>query len=80
MEWKIIEGRLQRGFEFQDFKEAVNFVNRILPLAEKMNHHPNIFIHSYNKVKIILFTHEENKVTEKDNILASKIDGLTNYN
>jgi 4a-hydroxytetrahydrobiopterin dehydratase len=80
MEWKIIEGRLQRGFEFQDFKEAVNFVNRILPLAEEMNHHPNIFIHSYNKVKIILFTHEENKVTEKDNILASKIDGLTNYN
>jgi len=41
-----------------------------------MDHHPDIFIHSYKKVKIYLFTHSENKITEKDYLLARKIDEL----
>ena len=47
-----------------------------VPLAEKMNHHPDLFIHSYKKLKITLFTHSENKITDKDYDLAKKIDEI----
>lgn len=73
MDCNIEEGRLIKEFKLTSFKEAVNFINKILPLTEENNHHPDIFIHSYSKVKIILFSHEENKITEKDYILMEKI-------
>ena len=51
-------------------------MNRIVPLAQEMDHHPDLFIHSYKKVKVILFTHSEKKITDKDRELAQKIDAL----
>ncbi len=76
MDWKIIKGKLSKEFEFNDFTEVIKFVNKIASLAEKENHHPDLFIHSYKKLRITLFTHSENKITEKDYDLADKIDGL----
>lgn len=76
MVWEIENNRLSKEFEFKNFDEAVKFVNAILPLAEKMNHHPDIFIHSYKYVKIILFTHSQNKITQEDYSLAILIDKL----
>ncbi|MDD5749731.1 MAG: 4a-hydroxytetrahydrobiopterin dehydratase [Patescibacteria group bacterium] len=76
MNWKILENKLSKEFILTDFKQAVNFVNKILPLAEEADHHPDILIHSYKKVKIILFSHSENKITEKDYQLAKNIDQL----
>jgi len=78
MEWRIEEKKLVKEFEFANFKRAVEFVNKILPIAQDMNHHPDILIHSYKKVKIILFTHSEGKITEKDYNLSEKIDKLIN--
>jgi 4a-hydroxytetrahydrobiopterin dehydratase len=52
-------GMLVREYGFNNFLEAVAFVQRITPLAEVMNHHPDILIHSYKKVKIMLMTHDE---------------------
>ena len=58
------------------FVQAVDFVNKIVPLVEKADHHPDIFIHSYKKVRIELFTHSKGKITEKDYDLAKEIDNL----
>jgi 4a-hydroxytetrahydrobiopterin dehydratase len=76
MKWKIENGVLTKEFEFKNFLEAVEFVNKISILAESMNHHPDLLIHSYNKVKIMLSSHEENKVSDKDYELANRIDEL----
>jgi 4a-hydroxytetrahydrobiopterin dehydratase len=76
MNWKIQEKYLEKEFTFSNFVEAVKFADTIVPLAEEMDHHPDILIHSYKKVKVMLFTHSENKVTDKDYTLAKKIDKI----
>jgi len=76
MEWKTEKNVLEKKFIFGNFKEAVNFVNRIMPLAEAADHHPDILIHSYKKVKVMLTTHSEGKITKKDYELAEKIDNI----
>jgi 4a-hydroxytetrahydrobiopterin dehydratase len=76
MDWKIEDGLLTKEFEFKNFVEAIGFVNKIMPLAEEMNHHPDVLIHSYKKVKVMLYTHSEKSITEKDHSLAEKIDKI----
>lgn len=66
---------LRREFKFKDFKEALDFVNKVGELAEEANHHPDIEL-SWGKVVINLITHSEGKITEKDYALAKKIDTL----
>ena len=80
MDWKIQKNLLTKEFKFNNFTEAIQFVNNILPLAEEMNHHPDILIHSYKRVKVMLYTHSEKKITEKDHALAKKIDQLNTIN
>lgn len=75
--WKEKENALVREFKFQNFKEAINFVNKVAEIAEKENHHPNIFI-NFNNVRLELFTHSEAKITEKDKRLSRLIDDLIN--
>ena len=74
-DWDVKEGKLHREYKFKDFKEALSFINKIGEIAEKLDHHPNIF-NSYNIIVIELWTHSENKITEKDIELASKINGI----
>lgn len=74
MDWKTENKKLEKEFELENFKDAVSFVNRILPLAEASDHHPDVLIHSYKKVKVMLFTHSEGKITDKDYALAQQID------
>ena len=75
--WNKKENHLERVFEFENFVEAVGFVQKIVPLAEEQGHHPDIEIYSYNKVKIKLTTHDEGyRITEKDIDLAKGIDSL----
>ena len=76
MDWKTENNNLVKEFIFKNFVEAIEFVNKIVPLAEKADHHPNIYIHSYKKVRIELFTHSKGKITEKDFSLAKEIDKL----
>lgn len=74
--WTQTEKYLEKEFVFKDFVQAIEFVNQIASLAEQMNHHPDILIFDYKKVKISLFTHDANRVTEKDHKLAKSIDDL----
>jgi 4a-hydroxytetrahydrobiopterin dehydratase len=74
-EWKRDGDSIKRGFKFDDFQGSVDFVNRITPPAEEMNHHPDITI-SWNKVELTLTTHSEGGLTENDFELAARIDSL----
>ena len=74
--WNTIDGKLVKEFTFKDFTSCVEFIQKIHPLAEKMDHHPDIFLHSYKKVRIILFTHSRNKLTDLDYSLAKQIDKI----
>ena len=76
MNWNEKDKKLVKEFEFNNFVEAVTFVQAIVPLAEEAQHHPDIEIHSYNKVRISLTTHDVGNITEKDHALATEIDSL----
>ena len=76
MEWTTENNKLSKEFIFKNFKEALRFVNQVGELAEEMDHHPDLLIHSYKKVLITLTTHSKGKVTERDHQLASKIDSI----
>ena len=66
---------LERTFEFDDFDQAVDFVNEVAEIAEEEDHHPDIDIR-YNKVRLALSTHTEGGVTDLDIQMAEKIDNL----
>lgn len=74
--WSFDNNQIHCDYNFMDFKEALDFVNKVGEEAEKMDHHPDIFLHSWNKVKISLATHSEGGITEKDFKLAGIIDNL----
>ena len=67
---------IQRTFEFKDFPVAVRFVNKVARQAEKAWHHPDIDIR-WNKVTLVLTTHDEGGLTAKDFELASAFDRLS---
>ena len=64
-----------QGVRRGDFKGSVDFVNRLTPAAEEMNHHPDLEI-SWNTVTVTITTHSEGGLTENDFELAGKIDGV----
>jgi 4a-hydroxytetrahydrobiopterin dehydratase len=71
--WERDGDAIRKQFKFDDFKGSVDFVNRITPPAEEMNHHPDLAI-SWNTVTVSLSTHSQGGLTENDFELASKID------
>lgn len=74
--WKIIDNHhLEKEVTFKDFLSALAYTNRVGELAETQGHHPDIYL-SWGKVKITLWTHKINGLTESDFILAAKIDNL----
>ena len=75
--WETIEGKLTKEYTFSNFKEAIAYVNQVAEAAERLNHHPDILIYSYKKVRLTLYTHSESRISEKDLELASLIDEIT---
>lgn len=76
--WEHDEDKLKKEFSFDNFRDAITFLNRIAFEAEEQVHHPEIF-NVYNTVKIALSTHDAGgKVTEKDIKLAKTIESLYN--
>jgi 4a-hydroxytetrahydrobiopterin dehydratase len=75
--WEVVNSHhLSRAFSFPDFRQALTFVNRVGELAEAENHHPDLHL-SWGKVRIEVWTHKIDGLTESDFILAAKIDNLT---
>ena len=73
--WTIKEGKLSLEIKTQDWNESMAIANMISYLAEKFNHHPELFI-SYSRMKINLITYSENAITDKDLKLAEKITNM----
>ena len=67
--WSEVDKALERTFEFDDFRAALAFVNRVGELAESENHHPDIAIH-YSKVTLRWWTHTAGGITDRDRELA----------
>ena len=67
---------IDREWKFADFAEAMAFVDRVAELAESANHHPDILLHGWNKVRLTLSTHSQGGLTESDFRMAAQFDGL----
>lgn len=74
--WQVVnEHHLEKAYSFKDFKEALDFTNQIGAIAEEEGHHPDIHL-SWGKVRVVLWTHKINGLSESDFILAAKIDQI----
>ena len=75
-DWEVIEEHhLSKTYKLADFKEALHLVNRIGEIAEREDHHPDIYL-AWGKVRVEIWTHKINGLTESDFILAAKIDEI----
>ena len=73
--WNAVEEKaLEKDYKFKNFQGALDFVSKVGQIAESEGHHPDIFLHDWNKVKLTLSTHAIGGLSENDFILASKID------
>lgn len=76
-DWEVIDDlKIEKKFKFKNFKEALAFVNKVGVIAEQEQHHPNIYLHGWNKVKITLVTHAIKGLSINDFIIAAKMDKL----
>ncbi len=75
-EWKREGEHIVRDWELGDFKEAIAFVDRVAEAAEAANHHPDILIHGWNKVRLSITNHSAGGLTGADFQLAETVDKL----
>lgn len=73
--WAVVEGKLHKKWQFSDFISAFAFMTRVAIVAEKMDHHPELY-NVYNRVAIDLTTHDAGGISIRDIELAQKIDNL----
>ena len=74
--WKHEGDAIVRDWTFADFKEAMAWVNRVAEVAEEVNHHPDISVHDWNKVRLTLSTHSVGGLTHGDLDMAQRIDDI----
>lgn len=74
--WNLQGNTIEREFTAANFAAAVGFINAVAVMAETADHHPDILLYGWNKVKIILSTHDQGGLTELDFMLAAKIDSV----
>jgi 4a-hydroxytetrahydrobiopterin dehydratase len=75
-QWRQEGESLVRDLQSDDFKTAIAFVNRVADAAEEANHHPDILVHGWNRVRLTLTTHSEGRLTDNDRAMAVTIDAL----
>ncbi len=75
--WKVIgDHHLEREYSFKNFREALDFTNRVGELAEAVGHHPDIYL-AWGKVKVTIWTHKVNGLPETDFVFAATVARLT---
>ena len=73
-DWVVVDGHhLERVYTFPDFKAALAFVNAVGEIAEREGHHPDLYL-AWGKVRITIWTHKIDGLTESDFVLAAKCD------
>ena len=76
LSWEREGDEIVRDWKFENFAEAIAFVNRVADAAEEANHHPDIFVHGWNKVRLALTNHSAGGLTDPDFGMAKVFDGL----
>ncbi len=74
--WSREGEAIEREWSFADFAQALAFVSRVGAAAEQAGHHPDILLHGWNKVRLMLSTHSEGGLTQADFDLARRIEQL----
>jgi 4a-hydroxytetrahydrobiopterin dehydratase len=74
--WSRDGNKIIRELSLADFPSAIGMINSIAFVAEKMDHHPDILLYGWNKLRLTLYTHDSGGLTELDFRLAKKIDNL----
>lgn len=77
LEWRRDGVEIVRDWTFSNFADAMAFVGRVADAAEEANHHPDILIHGWNKVRLSLTNHSAGGLTEVDFEMARRFDALT---
>jgi 4a-hydroxytetrahydrobiopterin dehydratase len=75
-EWRREGEAIVRDWRFENFEQAMVFVNLVAKAAEEHNHHPDILVHGWNRVRLTLSTHSEGGLTDADFAMAQRFDGL----
>jgi 4a-hydroxytetrahydrobiopterin dehydratase len=75
-EWERDGDEIAREWKFDDFAAAKGFVDRVAEAAEEADHHPDILLHGWNKVRLSLMTHSEGGLTAADFDMAQRLDGV----
>ena len=72
--WNVMNGHhLEKTFNFKNFQEALDFTNKVGEIAESAGHHPDIYL-TWGEVKVTIFTHKVDGLTENDFVLAAKLE------
>jgi 4a-hydroxytetrahydrobiopterin dehydratase len=75
-DWKVVDSHhLEKEFKFGNFRQALDYTNKVGELAEAQGHHPDIFL-SWGRVKLKVWTHKIDGLTESDFIFAAKVEQL----
>ncbi|OGK56711.1 hypothetical protein A3J15_02545 [Candidatus Roizmanbacteria bacterium RIFCSPLOWO2_02_FULL_38_10] len=80
-DWEVVKDKkIEKLFKFKNFAKALEFVNMVGEIAEQEQHHPNIYMFGWSKVKITLMTHAIKGLSVNDFILATKINKIEGIN
>lgn len=72
--WQVFdEHHLEKEYRFRSYQDGVDFTNRVARIAEEQNHHPDILL-LYGKVKVTIWTHKIDGLTESDFVFAAKVE------
>ncbi len=75
--WERDREAIRKQWSFADFREAIRFILRVADVAERLDHHPELF-NVYNRVELRFSTHDAGGLTEKDFQIAREIDAISN--
>jgi len=74
--WEVVDGHhLRKEFSFPDFRQALDFVNRVGELAEEQDHHPDLYL-AWGKARVEIWTHKIEGLTESDFVFAARSERL----
>lgn len=77
--WDVVnEHHLEKAFDFSDFSTALAFTNKVGELAEGQGHHPDIHL-AWGKVRVVIWTHKIDGLTESDFVLAAKVERILHH-
>lgn len=75
--WDRNGDKIEKNYELKDFVAALKFINNIGDKAEAMNHHPELLLHDWNQVKVMLTTYSQKGITNNDTKLAGDIESIS---